>query len=986
MESQKNIFIKEMKKLFSNKMIISLLKYKIINIKEVNFDEYYTTLELKNECIIDGIFIKTNKQLKLNQIISKCIFNLDVNKTQIQIKDILSIENIENDLKTNKTEITKFNLKPEKILEFFSSIKCFKEKTKYDNIFIVFKSKNEFILENPVTLEKYTINEKYFKNISDIKDKDFVYLKNYLYNKNDEIICIDLTKVQKASDYIIFKNLDNYITSNYLNDVYEFKPIKDSKIIDIKFLFSKVVLKNQKKEYLIIIDKFNRLIEIDYNKFKNLDLFDLLFITNCKIQKSEKDEFIYKLFLKENSLYYYTKELIFNKNISINNFTVLDIRIPDFSANNNFFNKIIICNNYELEIKKNRIVCIFKFKNEQFNEIVPYNIICLDKSKDYEFKFLITHNLINNINLFINYKGEDRCCIEHCYWNFVDTAPDSYSFIINNHKYEINHSNSFDSLNRVGFILINVPSTEQTNKIKNETKQQIISSQIWYIKESFEQQEYVINQILDIEEAKPKEYLNYKLKIKDYYKYGNLLSDFKNFRDNWFGKEKEINEYYKKFYENVYKSDEEEINSFINENNIDFDCDSADYSVLKIYINILLFHSLKKIENKNKFKNINKWYNFINIYFKLIDILAELNNEITPHQIIRILSSFVNYYFEPNEDFEGNPCKFLYLKGKDINSENSYLLALEFNKKVINNLTERSALTKGYIQIDSYILKNYSLQNFEKSYTFSNEPIVLMKYHLLINYEYFLFISCKKPTRKYKINVEQDPSNRITFINEQKLFNSGLSEYYNGKNKAFPISIEYFHEKISNSKKYFKNFETDSPVVYYINKTIIKDEPKEGKIIESLIGDIKFIKNLEESENDLGELMEIKYFIDEDFNNLYEKYKEIMNSKNPEQLDKKIENKNNLDNNEKIEITNKNDENNGIILSGKKLETLEDFENAYLVRGYFVYPDSLPIHEYAIGEEPKKLSKGEQDYLDKYRPIFEEAKRAHLRIKNKSKK
>ena len=95
MESHKYIFIKEMKKLFSNKMIISLLKYKIINIKEVNFDEYYTTLELKNECIIDGIFIKTNKQLKLNQIISKCIFNLDVNKTQIQIKDILSIENIE---------------------------------------------------------------------------------------------------------------------------------------------------------------------------------------------------------------------------------------------------------------------------------------------------------------------------------------------------------------------------------------------------------------------------------------------------------------------------------------------------------------------------------------------------------------------------------------------------------------------------------------------------------------------------------------------------------------------------------------------------------------------------------------------------------------------------------------------------------------------------------------------------------------------------
>ena len=62
-----------------------------------------------------------------------------------------------------------------------------------------------------------------------------------------------------------------------------------------------------------------------------------------------------------------------------------------------------------------------------------------------------------------------------------------------------------------------------------------------------------------------------------------------------------------------------------------------------------------------------------------------------------------------------------------------------------------------------------------------------------------------------------------------------------------------------------------------------------------MIGDIKFIKNLEESENDLGELMEIKYFIDMDFNKLHEKYKEIMNSKNTEQIDKKFENKNNLD-------------------------------------------------------------------------------------------
>ena len=172
-----------------------------------------------------------------------------------------------------------------------------------------------------------------------------------MYNKNYEIIFIHLTIVQKASDYLIFKKLDNYISSYRLKDVYELKPV-DKKIISAKFLYSKVVLKNINEKYIIIMDKFNRLIEIDYNKFKYLDLFDLLFITDCVIKKSKKDDMFYCLYLQDNSLYYSTKELICNKNISINNYTILDIRIPDFNETNNFIDKIIICDKDELERKQ----------------------------------------------------------------------------------------------------------------------------------------------------------------------------------------------------------------------------------------------------------------------------------------------------------------------------------------------------------------------------------------------------------------------------------------------------------------------------------------------------------------------------------------------------------------------------------------------------------------------------------------------------------
>ena len=261
------------------------------------------------------------------------------------------------------------------------------------------------------------------------------------------------------------------------------------------------------------------------------------------------------------------------------------------------------------------------------------------------------------------------------------------------------------------------------------------------------------------------------------------------------------------------------------------------------------------------------------------------------------------------------------------------------------------------------------------SYTFSKEPIVLMKYHLLLNYENFIFINGKKPIKNYKNNSQQDFNNRITYINELGLFNNNISEYFMGKNKAFPISLEFFCTKGFNSKKDFKNYKKDNSVIYYIDKTNLKDIPEDGKFIESIIGDVKFFEKLKNSENNLGELMDIKYFIDKDFTKLHNKFCDIIKSNNKGKLDKNSENKNKKNlfqlNNDKT-ISNENN-----------LETLEDFENAYLVNGYFVYPDSFPIYEHAIGEEPKPISKGEQEFLDKYQPIFEKAMRAHLHTKKK---
>ena len=91
--------------------------------------------------------------------------------------------------------------------------------------------------------------------------------------------------------------------------------------------------------------------------------------------------------------------MILNKEISLNNYTILDFIFPDFQLKN-YFNEIIFCDK-EIYIKHRRQIFLFKYKNEFFNEIVPFNIQF--KKRNYTFKFFVIHNLINKINIFINY-------------------------------------------------------------------------------------------------------------------------------------------------------------------------------------------------------------------------------------------------------------------------------------------------------------------------------------------------------------------------------------------------------------------------------------------------------------------------------------------------------------------------------------------------------------------------------------------------------
>ena len=554
-------------------------------------------------------------------------------------------------------------------------------------------------------------------------------------------------------------------------------------------------------------------------------------------------------------------------------------------------------------------------------------------------------------------------------YNFFNEVPYTHEIKINGKKYSICHYNSFDNTNIIGFILINVPPDENTDKIKKQCNQNIISSQIWF---TACKKKNIINyqttQILNIDEAKPKIYYSYDLKSNKYSIFDNFYFKMFNYLEQWNSSKSEALKYFENL-ENIYeKMDKNEFYLIKNNYNINFNPDSADFYTFKKFTNLLLFVSLKGIKDNN-INNLEKiydsWNDFLENYINLIEKLNKLGKLLSYHQKIRIIDSYTHDVLIDNEKY-GYSTKFLYINEKHLKKNNAYLLAFKFNIDVINNLKETSALTKCFKQLDSYIMKNYfiidnDVRN-EKAFALINEPIQLMKYHLLINYENFILINNKDIYKNKIIKALQDNSNRVTFINEKILFNNFYSEKLKEENNAFPISMEFFHEN-SHSKKNSKNFNKSTPLTCFIdNKIILLDEREDGKFIESIIGNNEFITDLKNPNNKLGELMKIEYFTEENFDKLHQKYEELNKLKNRDNKEinyKKLTESDPSD----IDIKIKKKKN---IKNVNELKTVNDFENYYLINNQFIYPDSLPYHHYPLGKK-FEITEGEKRYLDKYK-------------------
>ena len=127
--------------------------------------------------------------------------------------------------------------------------------------------------------------------------------------------------------------------------------------------------------------------------------------------------------------------------------------------------------------------------------------------------------------------------------------------------------------------------------------------------------------------------------------------------------------------------------------------------------------------------------------------------------------------------------------------------------------------------------------------------------------------------------------------------------------------------------------------------------------------------------------MKVEYFIGEDFEALNKNYEDLIGNNNL--LNNETSTIRKIDNDE-ITIT----KNKKIEKKVSELKNLEDFENYYLFDGNFIYPDSLPSHEYydnnnSKGKNYKEIIDVEKEFLNKYKEEIKRAKDAHYnRINN----
>lgn len=272
--------------------------------------------------------------------------------------------------------------------------------------------------------------------------------------------------------------------------------------------------------------------------------------------------------------------------------------------------------------------------------------------------------------------------------------------------------------------------------------------------------------------------------------------------------------------------------------------------------------------------------------------------------------------------------------------KNFYEQAAQLLLKIINKLTDDSALSHCFRQFNSLISTDFNVLNpplyRENVVEITIIPLKELKEHL-INL---------LPTKIWRIYTDSDSRasfdnfTRIPLINEKKLYKMSKKEidekFRNGFNHsckfALPAMIEILHECFSHGKIWDSNYQNVSPRFlikewkmnsYYKNSIPTQES---GRILENFIGDSELIHELKNPKQSVKKIFNEHYFIQSNFSELQKEIRKLQSenktSGSKHQVRERSRNKTMIDNKDEdfeIKNINKIEKNRPILLEGREV-------------------------------------------------------------------
>ena len=738
-----------------------------------------------------------------------------------------------------------------------------------------------------------------------------------------------LCNFKKQKEFIGFNGEKLNIEVSEINNefensfVYCFKNLKKK---GDELFFSKNISTFEKSNGIILSDKninFNKfepfsligkIIQVENNRVYLLTPFFNKIIIISKIEQmlgNKHDyQYIYIYYIrfdsKEESIIYFTStnftsiKILKDNLIDINRintkicfkFNVLDFEedLEDLIQIKNIGIELDTKEIKVIDINK-KIIYFFYEKIEDDYEYFPQKIYLNSVYDDFPYKlqFFAYKGFLNEVNLFI--RNKFYLAYEFLFFSLDNKLPDETQILYKpGKKLTTKKFHSFGCETRKSIIFINIPPQDDIDLgydtsflyiyLCNKDGEKLYAKFCLNSIEVKSKIDYQFNPIV-------------KTLIYEIYDHFSNNMDIQVLQKKYFSFNKNINDLFK---------------SEMNKKFHLFNYPNRLYTLN--YFNALCLWNLYKYLKENGGN-----MNCISEYIQLYKNISKRTNELNYIDMSMILVSFVHRIFEIKSNFK-SPKIFFY---NELENDNPYKIAYDFQYQIIENLKEQSCLFLPLLFLDSYAMNVIYYNNFSytkgflPAYSLSMLPIESIKNNLkkIIKNYFFVLDKGEKNERKYYSSMHK--YNFLVTYNENILLkNSKFQNIYNlgsfdklkdKKNFAFIINLENLHEKFSYNKEELINTKKSPTLFFDINFKLanvyhydINEYGEAGTLLEGFIAKENLIKEMKKTQYEMGIFLEAKYYVSKNFNDLIEGFRKIYIDQNKKDFD--FEESKQLSNNE----------------------------------------------------------------------------------------